>query len=159
MSLGDVNTYNYTLISVGVVSRHKVVRALGTKKSSEIAFGFEEYIKRMVTLITQTYFSVIMGLGLDAMWQSCLKTTMLTFEEWQQNTSKHTHTHTPFVEIFNEELLKQSIKLIDTQYRQDLQKILVISVENLNSKVNKMSEKKPWMNDMEPKDAIKLDIA
>lgn len=67
MSLGDVNTYNYTLISVGVVSRHKVVRALGTKKSSEIAFGFEEYIKRMVTLITQTYFSVIMGLGLDAM--------------------------------------------------------------------------------------------
>ena len=56
---------------------------------------------------------------------------------------KQTHTHTPFVEIFNEELLKQSIKLIDTQYRQDLQKILVISVENLNSKVNKMSEKKP----------------
>ena len=55
----------------------------------------------------------------------------------------HTHTHTPFVEIFNEELLKQSIKLIDTQYRQDLQKILVISVENLNSKVSKMSEKKP----------------
>ena len=138
MSLGDVNTYNYTLISVGVVSRHKVVRALGTKKSSEIAFGFEEYIKRMVTLITQTYFNVKMGLSLDAMWQSCLKTTMLTFEEWQKNTSKHTHI--PFVEIFNEELLKQLIKLIDTQYCQDPQKILVISVENLKTKVHKMSK-------------------
>ena len=81
MSSGDVNTYIYTLIRVGVVSRHKVVRTLGTKKSSEIAFGLEEYIKRMVTLITQTYFNVKMGLSLDAMWQICLKTTMLMFEE------------------------------------------------------------------------------
>ena len=122
MSSGDVNTYNYTLIRVGVVSRHKVVRTLGTKKSSEIAFGLEEYIKQMVTLIAQTYFNVKMGLSLDAMWQICLKTTMLMFEEWQQNTSKHTHTHTSFVEIFNEVLSKQSMKLIDTQYRQVPQK-------------------------------------
>ena len=41
----------------------------------------------VVYLNTQRYFSVLKGLSLELMLQSCLKNTMLKFKEHQQNIS------------------------------------------------------------------------
>ena len=73
------NTYKYILTGVDVASRYKVTRALRTKKSSEVA--------SVAILNIPRYFNVIMAVSLKVRWQSCLKNTMLIFEERQQKTS------------------------------------------------------------------------
>ena len=67
---------------------------------------------------------MIMGVSLKMKWQSCLKNTMLIFEERQQKTSKHTHT--AFVVAFNEEFAKLLSKPMDVQELQDPGKVLTI---------------------------------
>ena len=54
---------------------HQGVRALKTKKSSNVIFLLKEYIRRVVGLNAQMYFNVTMGLGSDMMPKSLLKNT------------------------------------------------------------------------------------
>ena len=56
------NTYNY--IGVDVASKHKVAKALKTKKTSETAFVLEAIYKKGGHLYILKYFNVIMGLSL-----------------------------------------------------------------------------------------------
>ena len=71
--------------------------------------------------------------------------------------TKHKHTHTAFVEVFNKELAKLLFKPMDAQEVQDPQKVSTIYVKNLNKIVNKMNNTKSSMIGMKPEDAIKLD--
>ena len=80
---------------------------------------------------------------------------MLIFEERQQKTSKHTHT--AFVEAFNEELAKLLSKPMDVQELQDPGKVSTIWVKNLDKTVKGMNNTILSMIGMKPKDAIKLD--
>ena len=75
------------LTDVDVASRYKVPKALRTKKVSEAVFVLDAKWKKLVCLNTQSYFIVIIGLSLNVIWQSCLKNTMLIFEDQLQNTS------------------------------------------------------------------------
>ena len=75
----------------------------------------------------------------------------------QRATTKYKHTHTAFVEAFNEELAKLLFKLMDAQELQDPGKVSIIWVKNLNKIVNKMNNTASPMIGMKPKDAIKLD--
>ena len=71
-------------------------------------------------------------------------------------TTKHKHTHTAFVEVFNKELVKLLFEPMDAEELQDLEKVSRIWVKNLNKIVNKMINTKSLMIDMKSKDAIKL---
>ena len=68
-------------------------------------------------------------------------------------TTKYKHTHTAFVEAFNEELAK----LLDTQELKDPEKVSTTWVKNLIPAVKRMSDTISSMVGMKPKDAIKLD--
>ena len=86
------NTYKYIWPGVDVASRYKVVKALKTKKASEVAYLLKAiYKKREVCFNTQRYFIVIMGLSLKVTWQSYLKNKMLIFEE-QQKIQARSHS-------------------------------------------------------------------
>ena len=73
-------------------------------------------------------------------------------------TKKFKHTHTTFVEAFNQELEKQLFKAMDAQELQDPEKVSENWIKNLNSIVNKVNKTKSLMYDMKPKDATKLNI-
>ena len=73
-------------------------------------------------------------------------------------TKKFKHTHTTFVEVFNQELEKQLFKAMDVQELQDPEKVSANWIKNLNSIVNKVNKTKSLMYDMKPKDATKLNI-
>ena len=77
----------------------------------------------------------------------------------QRATTKYKHTHTAFVEAFNEELAKLLFKPMNAQELHDPEKVSTIWVKNLNKIMNKMNNTKSSMIDMKPKDAIKLDTA
>ena len=113
------NTYKYILTGVDVASRYKVTRALRTKKSSEVA--------SVAILNIPRYFNVIMAVSLKVRWQSCLKNTMLIFEERQQKTA--------FVEAFNKELAKLLFEPMDAQELQDSEKVSTIRIKNLDKAV------------------------
>ena len=113
------NTYKYILTGVDVASRYKVTRALRTKKSSEVA--------SVAILNIPRYFNVIMAVSLKVRWQSCLKNTMLIFEERQQKTA--------FVEAFNKELAKLLFEPVDAQELQDSEKVSTIRIKNLDKAV------------------------
>ena len=81
----DGNTHKYILTEIDVASRYKVVRSLRKKKSLHLCW--KQSIKSVACLNIQRHFNVIMGLSLKMKWQSCLKNTMLIFEERQRNTS------------------------------------------------------------------------
>ena len=81
------NTYKYILTGLDVASRYKVARPLRTKKSSKVALVLEAIYKWVGCLNIPKYFHVIMGLSLKMKWQSCLKNTMLMFEERQRKIS------------------------------------------------------------------------
>ena len=113
------NTYKHILTGVDVVSRYKLLKLLGPRKQVRFHLCWKQYIRRVVCLNTQRYSNTIIGLILKVIWQSCLKNTVLTFEE-----------HCGF------------------QVSQELQgsaKLSAIWVKNLNSTVNKMSNTKSSM--------------
>ena len=72
-------------------------------------------------------------------------------------TTKYKHTQTAFVEAINKELKKLLFKPMDAQELQDLEKVSVIWVKNLNKIVNKINNTVSSIIGMKPKDAIKLD--
>ena len=80
---------------------------------------------------------------------------MLIFEERQQKTRKHTHT--AFVEAFNEELVKLLSRPMDVQELQDPEKVSTIWVKNVDITVKGMNNTILSMIGMKPKDVIKLD--
>ena len=85
-NLFEGNTYKYILTGVNVSSRYKVARPLRTKKSSEVAVVLEAIYKKGVTCSNiQRFSSVIIVVDLKMKLQSCLKNTMLIFEEQPLN--------------------------------------------------------------------------
>ena len=89
-NLFEENTYKYILTGIDVASRYKVARPLTTKKSSEVAFVLQAIYRRVVCSNILRRFNAIMGQNLKMKWKSCLKNTMLRFEEQQQNISTPT---------------------------------------------------------------------
>ena len=81
----------------------------------------------MAILNIPRYFNVIMAVSLKVRWQSCLKNTMLIFEERQQKTA--------FVEAFNKELAKLLFEPMDAQELQDSEKVSTIRIKNLDKAV------------------------
>ena len=124
------------------------------RKQMRFHLSWKQYIKRVVCLNTQTCFSVIRGLSLK-----CHVTKLL--EKYnvhiRSTTTKYKKTHTVFVKAFNKELAKLLFKAMDAQGLQNPKKVSTIWVKNVSSTVNKMSNTKPSLIDMKPKDAIKLD--
>ena len=72
-------------------------------------------------------------------------------------TAKYKHTHTAFMEAFNKELAKHLFKPMDAEELQDPVKVSKIWAKTLNKFVSKMNNTVSSINDMKPKDAIKLD--
>ena len=64
-NISEGNKYKYILTGVDVASRSKVVRAITTKKASEVAFVLEAIYKKGGVLKYQGCFNVIMGLSLE----------------------------------------------------------------------------------------------
>ena len=78
------NTYKYTLML------HQDIKSPGPlepKNQARLHLCWKQSKRRVAYLSTQKYFTVIMDLSLQMKWQSCLKNTMLIFEEQQQNSS------------------------------------------------------------------------
>ena len=113
----------------------------------------KKYIRRVVCSNTPKYFHVIMGQSLKKKKQSCLKNTMLIFEQQQQNTSILIR---PLWNPSSKNWQNCYFKIV-IQEVQDCEKVSTIWVKNLNEIVNKMNNTKSSMIDMKPKDAIKLD--
>ena len=77
--------------------------------------------------------------------------------EIRKVTMKYKHTHTAFVETFNNELTKLLFKLIDAQELQDPEKVSTIWAKIVNKIVNKMNNTESLMTGRKHKDVIKLD--
>ena len=60
---------------------------LEPKNQARSHLFWKQSIKRVVCLRTQRHFNAIMDQNLNMKWQSCLKNTVLVFEEQQQNIS------------------------------------------------------------------------
>ena len=141
------NTYKYILTGIDVASRYKVVRPLRTKNSSEVTFGLKAIYKKAFQIDNGSEFKNELTKLLEKH----------NVEIWRA-TTKYKHSHTAFVEAFNNELAKLLFKPMDAQELQDPEKVSTIWVKNLNKTVNKMNNTVSSMIGMKPKDAIKLDI-
>ena len=153
-NLFEGNTYTYILTSVDVVSRYKVARPLGTKKSSKVVFVLEAIYKN------GGVFKYLEAFQCDNGSEFKTEVTKLLEKhnvDIRRATTKYKHTHTAFVEAFSRELAKLLFKPMDTQELQDPGKVSTIWVKNLNKIVNKMNNTLSSMIGMKPKDAIKLD--
>ena len=147
-NLFEGNTYKYILTGIDVASRHKVVRPLRTKKSSEVEFVLEAIYKKGGT------FQCNNGSEFKNQVTNLLEKHNV---EIRRATTKYKHTHAAFVQAFNKELAKLLLKRIYAQVLQDPEKVSTIWVKNLNKIVDKMNYRVSSMIDMKPKDAIKLD--
>ena len=76
--------------------------------------------------------------------------------EIRRETTKHKHTYTVFVEVFNKEFTKLLFKPMDAQELQDPEEVSTVWVKNLNKNVNKMNNTVSSRIGMKPKDAIRL---
>ena len=140
------NTYKYILTGIDVASRYKVARPLRTKKSTKVAFVLEAICKKG---------GVFQCDNSAEFKREVTKLLEKQNVDIRRGTTKYKHTHTAFVEAFNRELAKLLFKPMDAQELQHPEKVSTIWVKNLNKIVNKMSNTKPSMIDMKPKDAIK----
>ena len=89
-NLFEENTFKYILTDADVASRYKVTRALRTKKASEVAFVLKAIYKKGGVFKYPKVFQYDDEFKLNRDVQSCLKNTMLTFEEQQQNINTAT---------------------------------------------------------------------
>ena len=76
--------------------------------------------------------------------------------EIQRATTKYKHTHTDFVEAFNNGLPNLLFQPMNAQELQNPENVSTIWVKNLNKTVKKMNNTISSMNGMKPKDAVKL---
>ena len=150
-NLFEGNTY---LTGIDFASRYKVARPVRTKKSGEVAFVLEAIYKK------GSVFKYPKTFQCDNWSEFKNEVTKLLEKhsvEIRRAITKYKHTHTSFVEAFNEELTKLLFKPMDAQDLQHLEKVSAIWVKNLNKTVNKVNNTVSSMIDMKPKDAIKLD--
>ena len=136
----------YVLRGANAASKHKLAKALRTKRASEVSFVPESiYLKKVVCLNTQGYLDldlyVLQGVNVASKnkFAKALRTKkasevsfvleaiykkggvfklMLTFEEQQQNTNTVTQL---FVKVFTKELAKHLFKPTDVQELQGLE--------------------------------------
>ena len=148
------NTYTYVLTDVHVASRYMVARPLGTKKSSKFSFVLEAICTKRCVFKFPKVFQCDDSSEFKNEVTKLLKKYNVDI---QRAATKYKHTHTTFVEAFNNELAKLLLKQMDTEELQDLEKVLIIWVKNLNKMVKKMNNTKSLIVDTKPKDAVKLD--
>ena len=142
------------LTGVDVASRYKVARPLKTKEASEVAFVLEAIYKKGGVFKYPKVFRCDNGPEFKSDVTKLLEKHNVDI---RRTTTKSKHTHTAFVEAFNEELAKLLFKPMDAQELQNPEKVSTIWVKNVSSTVNKMNITQSVMIDMKPKDAIKLD--
>ena len=148
------NMYKYVLTVIDAVSRHKVVRAFRTKKSSKVAFVLESIYKKGGVVKYPKLFQCDNGPEFKNEVTKLLEKHNVDIG---RTTTNYKHTHTTFAEAFNKELAKLLFKARDAQELQDPEKVLTIWVKKMNKIVNKMNNTISLMIDMKAKDAIKLD--
>ena len=115
-NLFEGNTYKYILTGIDVASRHKVTRALRTKKSSEVAFVLATiYKKGGVFKYPKTEFK-----------NEVIKLPEKHNVEIRRAITNYNHTHTAFVEAFYKQLAKLFFKPMDAQKLQGPRKVSTI---------------------------------
>ena len=113
------NTYKYILTGIDVASRYKVVRHLGTKKSSEVAFVLEAIYKKGGVFKYPKVFQCDNGSEFKGEMTKLLKKHNVDI---RRATAKYKHTQIGFVEAFNKLLAKLLFKPMDAQELQCLKK-------------------------------------
>ena len=119
-NLFEGNMYKHILTGIDVASRFKVARSLRTKKSSEVAFVLEAIYKKGGVFKYPKIFQCNNGSELKKEVTKLLEKHHL---EIRRATTKYKHTNTAFVEAFNKELVKLSLKPMDAQEVQDPEKV------------------------------------
>ena len=92
------NTYNYILTGIDVTSKHKVARAIRTKKSSEVAFLLESIYKKGDVFKHPKIFQCNNGPEFKNETAKFLEKHNV---DVQRATTKVKHKHATFVEAFS----------------------------------------------------------
>ena len=106
------NTYKYILTGIDVAPRYKVAWPLRTKRSSKVAFVLEAIYKKGGVFKYPKTFQCNNGSEFKNKVTKLLEKHNV---EIRRATTKYKHTHTAFVEAFNEELAKLLFKPMDAQ--------------------------------------------
>ena len=146
------NKNKYILSGIDVASRYKIARPIRTKQAKDVADMIANIYK-----VGPLSYPKILQCDNGSEFKAGVTKMLEKHEVRIQHTmTKYKHTHTAFVEALNKILAEQLFKVQDAQELNDPDKVSATWVKHLYGLADKLNDTETQMNEMKPKDAIKL---